>query len=64
MTAGDIDTFLAVVLSADFPERATDPRDDRTGWERGEAQLCRQCNSGRVLVTADACAWCAHGLTS
>ena len=41
------------------PERESDPRDDRTGWERGETSACA---CGRAVVVRGQCAYCLHGL--
>lgn len=43
-----------------MPERETDPRDDRTGWER--PQPIAACECGRAVVVRGKCAWCLHGV--
>lgn len=42
------------------PERETDPRDDRTGWERPRDVAACEC--GRAVVVRGQCAYCLHGL--
>ena len=42
-----------------IPERRAEPRDDRTGWERGEVALCK---CGHVICVDNLCVYCLHGL--
>jgi hypothetical protein len=47
---------------ADYsPDRETDPRDDRTGWER--EYRSPPCACGRPVVVAGRCTWCSVGIT-
>ncbi len=50
MTGGD--------LPGSFPERETDPRDDRTGWER--PRPVDVCACGRAVSGGGKCVWCWH----